>query len=378
MDEETSANGGTPAELDELRSQLASLDKQLLAAMAHRQRLALEIGKVKRDTGLSTRDFDREREVVDLSRAVAGELGLAPDLAESVMLQLIGSSLAAQEQERIAAAKGGHGKRALVIGGRGQMGGWFVRFLASQGFEVEVADPAGPVEGFPHFTDWQDATLDHEIVVVAAQLRQTQQILHAMADKPPAGLVFDIGSLKSPLRSALRDLAAAGGRVTSLHPMFGPNTELLSGRHVVFVDVGMPDATEGARDLFASTMAIQVDMDLDSHDRMIAYVLGLSHALSIAFTSALSDSGEAAPTLAQLSSTTFESQLGVSSEVVGENPHLYFEIQSLNDYGRESLDALSVAVAELRSLVEAGDEGAFVALMDKCREYLASRQGGDG
>jgi chorismate mutase/prephenate dehydrogenase len=253
MDEETSANGGTPAELDELRSQLASLDEHLLAAMAQRQRLALEIGKVKRDTGLPTRDFNREREVVDLSRTVAGELGLAPDLAERVMLQLIGASLAAQEQERIAAAKGGHGKRALVIGGRGQMGGWFVRFLASQGFEVDVADPAGAVEGFAHFTDWQDVTLDHEVVVVAAQLRQTQEILRTMVDQPPSGLVFDIGSLKSPLRSPLSDLAAAGGRVTSLHPMFGPHTELLSGRHVVFVDVGVPDATEEARDLFAST-----------------------------------------------------------------------------------------------------------------------------
>lgn len=374
MDEETSANGGTPPELDELRSQLASLDEQLLAAIAQRQRLALEIGKVKRDAGLPTRDFDREREVVDLSRTVAGELGLAPDLAERVMLQLIGSSLAAQEQDRVAAAKGGRGKRAIVIGGRGQMGGWFVRFLASQGFEVEVADPAGPVEGFAHVDAWQDVDLNHEVIVVAAQLRQTQEILHAMANNPPSGLVFDIGSLKSPLRKALTDLAGAGAHVTSLHPMFGPDTELLSGRHVVFVDVGIPEATEEARELFASTMAIQVDMDLDSHDRMIAYVLGLSHALSIAFASALSESGEAAPVLAQLSSTTFDSQLGVSSEVVGENPHLYFEIQSLNDYGRDSLEALSEAVGRLRSLVEAGDEGAFVALMEKCREYLASRQ----
>ena len=41
-------------------------------------------------------------------------------------------------------------------------------------------------------------------------------------------------------------------------------------------------------------------MGLDEHDRLIAYVLGLSHALNIAFFTALADSGEAAPRLAKL------------------------------------------------------------------------------
>ena len=35
------------------------------------------------------------------------------------------------------------GQRALVIGGAGKIGGWFAQFLGSQGFRVEIADPAG-------------------------------------------------------------------------------------------------------------------------------------------------------------------------------------------------------------------------------------------
>ena len=60
----------------------------------------------------------------------------------------------------------------------------------------------------------------------------------------------------------------------------------------------------------------------------IAYVLGLSHALNIAFFTALADSGEAAPALAKLSSTTFDEQLAVARKVSDDNPSLYFEIQS--------------------------------------------------
>ena len=35
------------------------------------------------------------------------------------------------------------GRRVLVIGGCGNMGRWFVRYLGAQGFTVEVADPVG-------------------------------------------------------------------------------------------------------------------------------------------------------------------------------------------------------------------------------------------
>ncbi len=80
-------------------------------------------------------------------------------------------------------------------------------------------------------------------------------------------------------------------------------------------------------------MVDQIDMGLDDHDRLIAYVLGLSHALNIAFFTALAESGEAAPKLAQMSSTTFDAQLLVSKAVAQDNPRMYFEIQNLNKFG---------------------------------------------
>jgi chorismate mutase/prephenate dehydrogenase len=156
--------------------------------------------------------------------------------------------------------------------------------------------------------------------------------------------------------------------------MFGPDTELLSGRHVVFVDLGSAAALEAARALFAPTMAEQVVMSLDEHDRLIAYVLGLSHALNIAFFTALADSGEAAPKLARISSTTFDAQLEVAARVAQESPELYYEIQSLNDYGAESLEALAQAVERLRTAVLSQDHDAFVALMGRGRDYLQDRR----
>ena len=363
-----------PATLDELRDELNAVDRELLAAVARRQALVERIGRVKQHGGRGTRDFSREKVVIEQARAAAAALDLAPDLAEHLMRLLIEHSLTAQEQNRVAAQGGGGGRRVLLIGGAGQMGRWFARFLTAQDFSVEIADPAGPVEGFPHVESWTESALDaYDFIIVAASIRATGRVLRQLAERRPAGVVFDISSLKSPLRPGLEALRTAGVRATSVHPMFGPDTELLSGRHVVFIDLGAPEALAAARALFESTMAVSVEMSLEAHDRAMAFVLGLSHAVNLAFSDALVSSGADAPDLARISSTTFDAQLGVARQVARENPHLYFEIQALNDYGMLALEQLATSVERLRALVRAGEEEEFAKVMRRGYAYFEQR-----
>ena len=361
-------------DLQKLREKLSGLDRQIIELVAQRQAAVEEIGSFKQESGQATRDFAREKQVLDLARSQAVELGIPPKLAESMMELLIRSSLTRQERARVRAAGHGEGKQALVIGGGGQMGLWFVDFLDSQGFDVTVADPVNQVDGFHQIADWQEAGDRFDITVIAAPIGVSANVIERMAEMGWSGLISDIGSLKSPLESGLRALADKGLEVTSVHPMFGPNTELLSGRHVLFLEVGAPGATKKARQLFAPTMARQIEMDLSDHDRLIAYVLGLSHALNIAFFTALAESGEKIPRLEELSSTTFDEQLKVAEKVAAESPHLYFEIQHLNPHGLAPLKELQSAVQRITDLVEAGDEQAFVQLMEKGRDYLARRR----
>jgi len=359
--------------LDDLRARLNDLDRQLLELVAQRQAVVADIGRVKLDAGTGTRDYNREREVLLRARTNADAMGVSPALGEALLQLLIRGSLTTQEQARVAAQGRGGGRSALLIGGAGKMGRWFASFLASQGFRVVIADPRGAVEGCEHIVDWRTSALDQDIVVVATPIKLANVILGELAAREPRGIVFDIGSLKTPLRNGLTALQSAGCKVTSIHPMFGPNTELLSGRHVLFIDLGSPEALREAQAMFASTMAQQVVMNLDEHDRLIAYVLGLSHALNIAFFTALAASGEAAPRLAAMSSTTYDAQADIAENVALESPDLYFEIQSLNDYGRESLQALRAAVERICTAVAHDDLGDFTAMMLQGREYLAGR-----
>lgn len=358
--------------LDDLRNDLSAIDRRLVDLIAERQRVVSEIGHTKQTAGKGTRDYAREKDVLDMGRAQAVELGIDPDLAEDVLRMLIRSSLASQERDRVIAEGKGDGRSVLVIGGAGKMGGWFVDFFASQGFATTIADPG--IDNAPgRFANWTDAGVDYDVIVVAAPLAVSGRILAQLAVLKPQGLIFDIGSLKTPLIDGLQELQNAGCRVTSLHPMYGPNTRLLSGHHLIFCNVGSAQATDDVKELFDSTMVEQIDMGLDDHDRLIAYVLGLSHALNIAFFTALAESGEAAPKLARMSSTTFDSQLLVSAAVAQDNPHLYFEIQNLNKFGLEPLDALCKAASRIRDVVAGSDEKGFVELMEKGRQYMALR-----
>ncbi len=360
-------------ELQKLREKLSRLDVELLEMVAQRQQIVAEIGRVKSGAGRGTRDYAREKDVLNLARRTANQVGIDEVVGEEIFRVLIRASLAAQEQDKVTHYGAGSGKKALVIGGAGQMGRWFVRFLTSQAYHVEVCDPALGIERPDHFLQLLDCPLDHDLIVVAAPIEASAKLLMELSERKPRGVVFDISSLKGPLSDGLAALKSAGCSVTSIHPMFGPDTELLSGRNVIFVDVGDSVATQTVKQLFDTTMAGQVDMSLDDHDKAMAYVLGLSHAINIAFFNALLQSGEKAVELAKLSSSTFDAQLDVANHVAQDNPYLYFEIQSLNAHSPRALMALMNAVTQMAARVLDGDEQGFVTLMEQGKKFLAGR-----
>ena len=196
--------------LDALRQRVTDIDRALIALVAERKAVSEQVAQVKRATGKPTRDYERERDVILGVRALAAERGVSPELAEQLLRLLIRSSLTTQEHASVVAHGAGSGRRALVIGGAGKMGGWFVSFLASQGFAVEVADPSPAPPGEARVADWRTTDLKHDVIVVATPLGATDAILKDLALRRPPGVIFDVGSLKSPLRAGLLALKSHG------------------------------------------------------------------------------------------------------------------------------------------------------------------------
>ena len=395
-----------PRELARLRAELARVDGEILDAWARREEITGAIGRLKESANAPIHDPAQEERVVERARSGARARNLPEGLAVDILRLIMQSALARQEGVRLRARRQGEGRRALVIGGAGLMGRWFARFLGEQGFRVAVADPAAatnegptgsggrigngagnpggdpggnPTGGSPGngsgqvFRDWTETPDAFEVTVLATPLAVTASLLPRLAAAGRRGLVFDIGSVKGPLAPGLREMARHGLEVASVHPMFGPEVGVLHRRHVLVMDVGHAGAADAAAELFSGTMAEILRLPLAEHDPLIAYVLGLSHALNLAFLTAVRESGEQAPRLARLSSVTFDRQMAVAAAVARENPRLYFEIQRANAHGDRALRSLAGAVNRLADIVRADDEAAFCRLMREGRDYVSVR-----
>ncbi|MBT8055445.1 MAG: chorismate mutase, partial [Gammaproteobacteria bacterium] len=206
----------TADELLQLRQRLDDIDSGIIDLVAERLAVVNSIGDHKLRTGAPLRHYEREREVIDRGVARAESRGMSGRLAREILETLIHYAIGNQEDYQLAQSEHGQGLQALVIGGLGRMGEWMARYLDTVGYHVDVADPVDRESPFDQISDWESVVSDYELIVVAVPLRPSNSILHRLAELKPRGLVFDIGSLKSPMRSGLEALAAAGCKVCSV------------------------------------------------------------------------------------------------------------------------------------------------------------------
>lgn len=357
----------TPADLDALREQIRKLDEEIVARAAERVELARRVGELKRERSLPTVDFGQERLVLERARAAALERGLAPGVAEEMLAHLIRASVIAQDLDRLRHAAVGAGRKAVVVGGAGRMGRWLTKFLAAQGFDVGILDPAAPAGE----NSWSsDALRSADLVICATPPAATAALYREWVAAPPAGLVVDIASIKTPLIEPIQALRRAGGRVASIHPMFGPSVVLLREADVVICETGDAKAAEGAEQLFRSTTARIVRMPIEEHDRVMADVLSLAHATAIAFACALP--GAEHP----VRSTTFQALEALAAAVVRESPDVYYEVQAGNPHSAAALERMRASLERIVAAVRGQDAAGFKAILDAGRARVTP--GGSG
>lgn len=380
------------SELDRLRNRIREIDAQVLRLVRERMDCAAEVGRAKKQQGVPLRDWQVERAVLDHAESLASQLNLSPILARSLMQALIAESRA--EQERLTYSNySGEAERILVVGGRGKMGRWFVDFFADQGHRVTVYDvassspgaapsivsadlndaaPAGPSpESAVRTVDRLESALaDSDFVVIATSLETVGESIDQIVATGYRGILFDVASLKGHLKAAIERASAAGVCVTSIHPMFGPATKALSGQVICLCDCGDATATRRIRAFFSDTAATLVELSLDEHDRIISFVLGLSHLINLLFARVLREGGGSFEALNRVGSTTFHSQMATTSAVLRDNPELYYAIQKLNPYTGELYESLSRELGRLTDAVRRGDREDFVRQMCEGRDWI--------
>lgn len=382
--------------LAELRARIRAIDRTLLEQVAERMRLVEQVSEIKRREGLPLRDWAQERVVLEHALEVGASCGLTGGLVRELMRTIVAESRIRQERLRCR----GQADAATcvgIVGGAGRMGRWFVHFFENQGCEVCISDPAaGPrsrtgdstepraqARGVPAEGGWPQASeqagrpavvpLDElarvcDFIVVATPMRVAPQVIRRLAALGTRAVVFDIASIKAPLREAIDEARQAGVAITSVHPLFGPRCRTLSDKVICLCDCGDADATARVRRLFEPTAATLVPLSLDEHDRTMAYVLGLSHLINILFADVCRTGGSLA-SLSRVGSTTFHAQMKTTFTVVQEDPELYFDIQRFNPFTESLYEVLTQRLNTIVTAVRRGDGDTFAGIMQAARAW---------
>lgn len=327
---------------------------------------AREIGRTKRKDGLDIRDSSREELVINGAAAKAAESGVDAEIAKTLAEALIEAAIRVQSEEPTMPLKG----RNAVVVGAGKMGAWMVRFLSNRGASVSVFDPRGELEGYLSLKELGSEAQTADLVVVAGPLGTAASDLQSVIESSPSGAVFDLCSVKSHITETLLDGVKHGIKVTSVHPMFGPNVATPAGRNVLVCSCGSQEADDAAKGLFADARAIIIDVPLERHDELIAYVLGVPHLCALLFGLMITGSPHSADTLRAIQGPSFSRLAKLASGIAHESKRVYHDIQRLNPRSASVLKELEKAVETLKDASRDSDPEAFATIMEQEKAYF--------
>lgn len=349
-------------ELNDVRKEIESIDMQILQLSKRRLELAREVGLNKAKTGDAIRNIPVEKKVIDRYRGFALDNGMNPVYAEALCMMLMQESIDLQATIPRETEKRRH---IAIVGGYGKMGRWLADTLSKSGHRVDVIDPSAGNGLVIEDCKWADT------IIVSIPISRTKGMLEKIdAIAKEDALIFDIASLKSPFIDVLKDMATRR-RVCSVHPMFGPSAGSMFNRNLLLCDCGCPEAVKSAESLLAPYGATIRTMDVEAHDKYMSYVLGLSHAINIAFFTVLERSGISFEDMRSVASTTYSKLMDSNKSVALEDPYLYYEIQHLNAYRKEMLNEFDSAARDVIDAALNDDPATFKTLMDKGRNYFA-------
>lgn len=354
------------------RKDIRQIDDEIMHLAARRMELALKIGAYKQEHDLPIKDFRVERQIVEKARNQAITMDLDPDFAEALMTTLIRFSVERQGElhrsQQLNAQPAA--QNALVIGGMGKMGQWFAQYYQSLGYTVWIHDQKKNPSSFAWHEDLNQDIDRYELIIVATPLNVSNEILKTLASLGPKGIVIETSSLKNPLKEGLAALKNKGIRVASLHPMFGPDTNLLAGLNILFC-VGEGLCSEHiASAHFKMTSARLVAIDLDDHDKQMQYTLALAHFLNILHALVIQSSGSSLQRLKETGGPTFTKQLQLTDTVIQENAALSFDIQTKSSFSKGVLRQLKDNLQALDRMIQQDDRAQFLGKIAEARDFF--------
>jgi prephenate dehydratase/prephenate dehydrogenase len=254
-----------------------------------------------------------------------------------------------------------------VIGGTGQMGGWFRPFFDRAGSQVLISGRTTPLS-------YQQCIEQSDAVIFNVPISNTVELIHKLGPYfRPGQLMVDNTSIKTQPVSAMLEVAPEGVEVLGMHTVFGPVVTELRRQNVVFTTT--PRSGELAQEfeaIFYKYGATITHTTPEDHDRQMAFHQNLEHFTKVVLAEVLRAQFGAPEMMARYSSPNSRLSLITMGRVLKGDPGLYAEIQTQNLQGPGMIqEYLRVAGDIGRALMER-DASRFAQAMSQCAEAFGS------
>ena len=303
--------------LDNMRTEIDSIDDQLSQLLLRRFEIAKEIASEKARMGRQLKDSTREQEVIDrLSRKLSG--AESRDCVLSVFKALFTQSIKFQEiqiEQKVERVRNEKLFPTICIIGAGLIGGALARqikqtfpksklfaidlkknipLLAKSGLFEECAENTfDSITANSSTQDLADADMrilkNSSLVVLSCPPETSVQVLKQISSKlSPGQIVIDLCSIKSPICQAAEELDLQGAQFIGAHPFFGnekagfENSDTVEMFNKTFCLTPTSSSTEfsvARLKRWLSSMKFRVFItDAQSHDRTVAMT---SHVIQL-------------------------------------------------------------------------------------------------
>jgi chorismate mutase/prephenate dehydrogenase len=352
---------GHKAELEELRGQIDTIDRQLVELLAQRIQVVQQVTKVKQKHELPTFHPAREENLISARRAQAADAGLDPDYVEDLFRTVLRHSRVGQ-LDTLGRRGVRPGAKVLIVGGRGQMGRFFADWLRRSDYDVRVLDRGD----WPHV---RSLARDIELCMLAVPIDITAEVAAQVGPQlPPTCVLADITSLKGkPLEAMLH---SHRGPVVGLHPLFGPATTTMDKQIVVVAPGRHMEQCQWVLDQFTVWGNVLVETSAAEHDEIMGIVQALRHFATFSFGQFLHSRGVPISRTLDLSSPIYRLELAMVGRLFAQDAELYAEIIFATPERLALLKDYIQSLQQNLGLVERGDKAEFVARFRKVAEWF--------
>ena len=252
-----------------------------------------------------------------------------------------------------------------ILGGTGQMGLWFQRFLSAARYHVLISGRRTPLT-------YQRCIEQSDVVIINVPIRNTVDVIRDVGRYfRPGQLITDNTSIKTQPVEAMLAAVPEGVEVLGMHTIFGPRVESLRHQNIVFTRTPASGArAKEFEDIFYKHGATVTYTTPQYHDKQMAFHQNLEHFIKITLAHVLHAHFSDPTEMDRYSSPNSRTSLAVMGRILRADPDLYSEIQSYNLQGPAILKTYLDVVQTLAQALIAGNVDAFTHSMTASADAL--------